>query len=55
MKRFGGEKMQRIAQMFRIDEATPIQLKMMSRMVASAQKKIEEQNFGIRKNVLKSS
>ena len=53
MKRFGGEKMQRIAQIFKIDEATPIQLKMMSRLVASAQKKVEAQNFGIRKTVLK--
>ena len=53
MKRFGGERMQRVAQMFRIDDGTPIQLKMMSRLVASAQRKIEEQNFGIRKTVLK--
>jgi len=52
MKRFGGEKMQRVAQVFKIDETTPIQLKMMSRMVESAQKKIEAQNFGARKTVL---
>ncbi len=52
MKRFGGEKMQRVAQIFKIDDTTPIQLKMMSRMVESAQKKIEAQNFGARKTVL---
>ena len=52
MKRFGGERMQRIANIFKIDEATPIQLKMMARLVASAQKKIEAQNFGARKTVL---
>ncbi len=53
LKRFGGERLQRVAQMFRIDEATPIQLKLLTRQIASAQKKIEAQNFGMRKTVLK--
>jgi len=52
MRRFGGERMKRIAQIFKIDETTPIQLKMMTRQIAAAQKKIEAQNFGARKTVL---
>ena len=52
LKRFGGEKLQRIALMFKIDESTPIQLKILTRQIATAQKKIEMQNFSIRKTVL---
>ena len=52
LKRFGGEKLQRVAQLFRIDESTPIQLKLLTRQIANAQKKIEAQNFGMRKTVL---
>ena len=52
MRRFGGDRMKRIAQIFKIDETTPIQLKMMTRQIAAAQKKIEAQNFGARKTVL---
>lgn len=52
LKRFGGERLQRVAQMFRIDESTPIQLKLLTRQISSAQKKIEAQNFGMRKTVL---
>lgn len=52
LKRFGGEKLQRVAQMFRIDESTPIQLKLLTKQISAAQKKIEAQNFGMRKTVL---
>ena len=53
MRRFGGDRMKRIATMFKIDDSTPIQLKMLSRQITGAQKKIEIQNFSIRKTVIK--
>lgn len=52
LKRFGGDKLQRIAFMFKIDEKTPIQLKILAKQISNAQKKIEIQNFSMRKNVL---
>ncbi len=51
-KRFGGERMQRIYEFFRIEEDQPIQSKMLSRSVENAQRAIEGRNFGIRKQVL---
>ncbi|MBR5900651.1 MAG: SEC-C domain-containing protein, partial [Clostridia bacterium] len=51
-KRFGGEKMQRIYEMFNIDENQPMQNKMLSNSVENAQRNIEGRNFGIRKHVL---
>jgi len=53
LKRFGGERMQKLATLFRLDESTPIQLKILSKQITNAQKKIEIQNFSIRKTVLK--
>ena len=53
IRRFGGDKMKRLAMLFKIDESTPIQLKVLSKQITSAQKKIEIQNFSIRKTVLK--
>ena len=38
--------------MFKIDEYTPIQSKMLSRSIENAQRTIEGQNFGIRRNVI---
>lgn len=52
IRRFGGDRLKRIAQFFRIQEDTPIQLKILARQIESAQKKIELQNFAIRKTVL---
>ena len=51
-KRFGGERMQRIYEMFNIDENQPMQSKMLSRSIENAQRTIEGKNFGIRKHVL---
>ena len=51
-KRFGGEKMQRIYEFFRVDESQPIQSKMLSKSIENAQRTIEGKNFGIRKHVL---
>ena len=51
-KRFGGERMQRIYEFFKIEEDQPMQSKMLSRSVENAQRTIEGKNFGIRKHVL---
>ncbi len=51
-KRFGGERMDRIYQVFNIEEGQPMQSKMLSRSVENAQRTIEGKNFGIRKHVL---
>ncbi len=52
LKRFGGERLKKVAMFFRLEEDTPIQLKILSRQIESAQKKIELQNFGGRKTTL---
>ncbi len=51
-KRFGGDRMQRIYEMFKIDEDQPMQAKMLSNSIENAQRTIEGKNFGIRKHVL---
>ena len=51
-KRFGGERLQRIYDFFRVDEDQPMQSKMLSRSIENAQRMIEGKNFGIRKHVL---
>ena len=51
-KRFGGERMQRIYEFFKVDEDQPMQSKMLSRSIENAQRTIEGKNFGIRKHVL---
>ncbi|MBQ8308505.1 MAG: preprotein translocase subunit SecA [Clostridia bacterium] len=50
--RFGGERMKSLYNLFKIDEDTCLQSKMLSRGIENAQKTIEGRNFGIRKNVL---
>lgn len=50
--RFGGERMKSLYALFKIDEDTCLQSKMLSRGIENAQKTIEGRNFGIRKNVL---
>ena len=50
--RFGGERMKSLYNMFKIDEDTPLQSKMLSHGIENAQRNIEGRNFGIRKNVL---
>ncbi len=52
IKRFGGDRMKSIAQMFRIDDDTPFQIKILSNQIENAQKKIEAQNYASRKFVL---
>ena len=50
--RFGGERMKSLYNLFKIDEDTCLESKMLSRGIENAQKNIEGRNFGIRKNVL---
>ncbi|MBQ7348788.1 MAG: preprotein translocase subunit SecA, partial [Clostridia bacterium] len=51
-KRFGGERMSRIYDLFNIDEEQPMQSKLLTRSIENAQRSIEGRNFGIRKHVL---
>lgn len=52
IRRFAGDKFKKLASFFKLEEDTPIQLKIMTKQIESAQKKIEIQNFAIRKTVL---
>ncbi len=49
---FGGERIHRLMDRLGIEEDVPIEHNLISRSVESAQKKVEEQNFQIRKRVL---
>jgi len=49
---FGGERIHRLMDRLGLEEDTPIEHSLISRSVESAQKKVEEQNFQIRKRVL---
>ena len=49
---FGGERIHRLMDRLGLDESVPIEHSLISRSVESAQKKVEEQNFQIRKRVL---
>lgn len=51
-KRFGGERMERVYDMFKIDENQPLESKMLTRSIENAQRAIEGRNFAIRKHVL---
>ena len=53
MKIFGGDVITRVYNTLGADENMPIESKMISNAVESAQKKVESRNFTIRKNVLK--
>ncbi len=52
IRRFGGDRMKSIASFFRIDDNVPFQLRMLSRQIESAQRRIEGQNYASRKFVL---
>ena len=49
---FGGERIHRLMDRLGLDESVPIEHSLISRSVESAQKKVEENNFQIRKHVL---
>ena len=52
MKIFGGDMITNVYNTLGADENLPIQVKLLSKAVESAQKKVENRNFTIRKNVL---
>ena len=52
MKIFGGDKITTVFNALGADENMPIESKMISKSVESAQRKVESRNFAIRKNVL---
>ena len=51
-RRFGGETMRNMANRFKIADDVPFQLKILSKMIENAQKKIEIQNFAIRRELI---
>jgi preprotein translocase subunit SecA len=53
MVRFNGERVAAMMNMLRLPEDVPIEAKMVSKAIQSAQTQMEQQNFEIRKNVLK--
>ena len=53
MKIFGGDRVTKIYSALNVDENIPLEVKMLSKAVENAQKKVEGRNFSIRKNVLK--
>ena len=52
MRLFGGGRVQGLMETLRIDDDQPIQQKILTKTIESAQKKIEGRNFSIRKSVL---
>ncbi len=52
MRLFAGDKFYKTLDMFKIDETMPIEAGMFSKSVEMAQKRVESNNFAIRKNVL---
>ena len=53
MRRFNGAALESIMNRVNLPEDVPIEAKMVTRAIRSAQTQVEEQNFEIRKNVLK--
>jgi preprotein translocase subunit SecA len=51
-KRFGGDKLLRIAKFCRIDDETPFQFKMLANQIEKAQKRIELRHYSARRSVL---
>ncbi|MFH0834119.1 MAG: preprotein translocase subunit SecA [Patescibacteria group bacterium] len=52
MRLFGGEKMQKMMEFLKVPEDQPIENKMISRSIESAQKKVEAHHFDIRKHLV---
>jgi preprotein translocase subunit SecA len=50
---FAGDRIQNIMERFKLPEDQPMEASILSRQIENAQKKVEEQNFVARKNVLK--
>ena len=52
MRIFGGERIQSMMEMLKIEEDMPIENKVLTKTIESSQRKIEGRNFSIRKSVL---
>lgn len=52
MRLFGGERIQNMMNLLGAEEDMPIEAKILTNSIESAQMKVEARNFGIRKNVL---
>ncbi len=52
MRLFGGDNLASIMDRFKVDEDTPMEAKMLSNTIRSAQARVEGRNFSIRKSVL---
>src|SRR5207244_5732480 len=50
---FAGDRIKSIMERFKVPEDQPMEASILSRQIENAQKKVEEQNFVMRKNVLK--
>jgi preprotein translocase subunit SecA len=50
---FAGDRIKNIMARFKVPDDQPMEAKVLSRQIENAQKKVEEQNFVMRKNVLK--
>ena len=53
MRLFGGARVDAVMNMLGVTEDMPIEAKMLTNAVESAQRRLEERNFGIRRDVLK--
>ncbi len=52
MRLFGGERVQNMMSILKIEDDQPIENKLLTNTIESAQRKVEGRNFGIRKSVL---
>ena len=50
---FAGDRIYNIMERFKVPDDQPMEAKILSNQIENAQKKVEEQNFVMRKNVLK--
>ncbi len=52
MRLFGGDRMRKWMEKLNVDEDSPLEARMLTKSIESAQRKIEGRNFAIRKNIL---
>ena len=52
MRLFAGDRITALMDVLRVDEDTPIENAMLTRTIENAQQRVEERNFGIRRDVL---
>lgn len=52
MRLFGGDRIRNVMARLKLDEDVPLEARMLTKSIESAQRKIEGRNFAIRKNVL---